>query len=566
MSYSQQQDENPKTDRWADVGEIARAQAANLAERRPRHPKLKRAADALGQGRTEEANRIIAQYLEKHADDVTALNLLAETALKDGQKEKADALLKTCVERAPGFAAARFNYANTLYNLNRLPLALEQLEILLRTDPHNVLYLDLKAVVLMTLGCHKESVPCRRKMVEDHPLSPEMWIKYGSALRSIGEREECIRAYRKAIDLRPSCGNAWWVLADLRTFRFSDADITEMQKLLPSSQLSQNDRTYLHFALGKAYGDAKDFAKSFESYAKANALKRLSIEYDPDWLRSQVAKCKALFTREFLEQRAGAGSRSSEPIFIVGMQRAGSTLVEQILASHPAIQGTSELPDVTLLVEHISERIAPAYGSKYPDMIAQLDPVTFEHLGQRYLETTRFRRMQGRPYFTDKMPFNFLHVGLIHLILPRARIIDVRRHPLDCCVSNFVSYFELGALFAYRLNELGRAYSDYVELMAHFDAVLPGRVHRIFYEELVSDPEREVRRLLDYIGVPFEESCLRFHENTRAVDSVSSEQVRRPITAEAVERWRNYEPWLGALKSALGPVLDAYPGVPDFAS
>lgn len=564
MSPSPHQDLASTTDVWADTGEIARAQAANLVERQPRHPRLKRAADALGAGRHEEGIRLIQQYLEKHPGDPIALNLWAEAALSEGHKEQAEVLLRECVEKAPGFAAARFNYANTLRNLNRLPLALEQVETLLAVDPRNVLYLDLKAVVLATAGRHRESMLCRRQLVEDHPQSPEMWIKYGAALRSIGEREECVRAYRKAIAIRPSCGNAWWVLADLKTFGFSDADIKEMQELLGNAELSQSDRTYLHFALGKAYGDAKDFARSFENYARGNALKRLAIEYDPGWLTTHVAKCKALFTPEFFEHRAGTGSPAPDPIFIIGMQRAGSTLVEQILASHPAIQGTTELPDMTLLAEHIGVRVAPEYGSTYPEVLAQLTSAALTELGERYLASTRFRRTDGRPLFTDKMPFNCLHVGLIHLILPKAKIIDVRRHPLDCCLSNFASYFELGALFAYRLNELGRAYADYVELMAHFDAVLPGRVHRIFYEDLVKDSEREVRRLLDYVGVPFDASCLRFHENARAMESVSSEQVRRPISAEAVERWRDYEPWLGPLKAALGPVLDAYPGVPNF--
>jgi tetratricopeptide (TPR) repeat protein len=551
---------------WADNGEIARAQAANLAERRPQHAKLKQAAEAMSQGRAEVAERLIAQFLERHPRDAGALNLLAEVALKRGQKERAELLLKECVARSPNFAAARFNYANTLYNLNRLPLALDEVEVLLAIDPHNVLYLDLKAVVLSIMGRHRDSMLCRQKLADEHPQSPEIWIKYASSLRNIGERDRCVAAFRKAIELRPSCGSAWWSLADLKTFRFSDADVAAMQEQIAAPDLPGVDRTYLHFALGRALGDRQDYAKSFENYARGNALKRLGIDYDSGWLRSHLEKCRKLFTRSFFEARAGTGCRSCEPIFIIGMQRAGSTLVEQILASHSAIEGTAELPDVTLLAEHIGEQIAPSYESEYPGVLAKLDPAALAGLGERYLATTRFHRIEGRPFFIDKMPYNFLHVGLIQLILPNAKIIDVRRHPIACCFSNFISYFELGALFAYRLNELGRAYADYVELMAHFDDVLPGRVHRVVYEQLVRDPEREIRRLLDHVGLPFEERCVRFHENTRAMSSVSSEQVRRPLYTESVDQWRNYEPWLGPLKSALGPVLGAWPEIPSFES
>jgi hypothetical protein len=335
-----------------------------------------------------------------------------------------------------------------------------------------------------------------------------------------------------------------------------------MRDHLARPEVTGEDRMYLHFALGKAYGDAKNYAKSFENYARANALKRLSIEYDPGWLARNAAKCKALFTHEFLKARAGWGCDTPGPIFIIGMQRAGSTLLEQILASHSAVEGTAELPDISLLAEHIGETIAPKLGSEYPGVLAKLDAAALSRFGERYLETTNFRRSPGRPFFTDKMPYNFLHVGLIHLILPNAKIIDMRRHPLACCFSNFSSHFKFGALFAYRLTELGQAYADYMEMMAHFDAVLPGRVHRVFYENLVRQPEMEIRRLLDYVGLPFENACLRFHENRRAMDSVSSEQVRRPIFNESVDQWRNYEPWLGPLKSALGPVLEAIPEAP----
>jgi tetratricopeptide (TPR) repeat protein len=563
MSTVQQGEQRQQT-----VDEHAFAAAANRlrSARLPRHPKLKEASEFLRQKELASAERLLSAYLKKHPDDPDALHLMALTAYGLGQKEKAEILLARCLELAPDFAAARYEYANTIFQLNKPARALDQLDILLSHDPQNLFFLDLKAIVLSAMGRHEEAMNCHRRLVDDHPDSPVIRIKLGWSLKSVGQRDQAVEAFRKAVELRSSFGEAYWSLADLKSFRFSAEEIQAMQDHLARSDVSGEDRMYLHFALGKALGDAENYAKSFESYARGNALKRLSIEYDPLWLARNVRKCRALYTPEFLQLRAGSGCETPGPIFIIGMQRAGSTLLEQILASHPAVEATAELPDISLLAEHIGETIAPEFASEYPDVLAKLDVTAFREFGERYLETTRFRRSAGVPFFTDKMPYNFLHVGLIHLMLPNAKIIDMRRHPVACCFSNFSSHFKFGALFAYRLAELGQAYADYVELMAHFDAVLPGRIHRVFYEDLVHQPGQEIRWLLDHIGLPFAESCLRFHENRRAMDSASSEQVRRPIFSESVDQWRNYEPWLGPLKTALGPVLDAYPRVPVFDS
>jgi predicted Zn-dependent protease len=550
-------DEAKKFSVVADEGEIVRAAATALRDKRPlKNPRLRQAAEALQGNRADEADRLLSKYLREHPNDARALHLLAETALKLGQKDRAEMLLVRCVAALPDYDAGRFTYASTLYQLNRLHASLEQIELLCTGDPHNVLYLDLKAAVLTAMGLHRESMLCRRQLAEEHPNSSELWVKYGKALRGIGEREAAVDTFRRAIALNPSCGNAWWTLADLKTWRFSGPEIAAMEAALPTA--GKNDRMYLLFALGKAYADQENYAKSFDNYARANAMKRLTIDYDPDWLTGEVVKCKELFTREFFETRAATGCDASDPIFIVGMQRAGSTLVEQILASHSAIEGTAELPDITLMAEHLGESFARKNGAPYPDLLATLDRAALRKLGENYLGTTRSRRLLGRSRFVDKNPYNFLHIGLIHLILPKAKIIDVRRHPLACCWSNFCAHFEMGALFAYRLNEFARAYADYAALMTHFDSVLPGQVHRVIYEELVGDPETEIRRLLEHLGLPFEEACLAFHANTRAMNSVSSEQVRRPIYSESVGRWRNYESWLGPVKSFLGPMLDTW--------
>ncbi|HEX3429419.1 MAG TPA: sulfotransferase [Rhizomicrobium sp.] len=540
-----------------DEDAIVEAAAAALRAKRPlKNARLKAAADALRGNRAEEAERLLSNFLAQRPDDASALLLLAETSLRLGRKERALALLERCVAAAPDYEAGRFVYASTHYQLNHLDLSLAELSRLLAADPHNILYLDLKATVLVAMGRHQEAMLCRRQLVEDHPQLPELWVKLAKALRGIGEREAGIDALRRAIALNPACGSAWWTLADLKTTPFSDAEMAAMESVLASA--GKTDRMYLHFALGKAYADRKNYPKSFDSYARANAMKRPTIRYDADWLGGQIAQLKALFRREFFEDRAASGADSAAPIFVVGLQRAGSTLVEQILDSHPAIEATAELPDITLLAEHLAETVGRDMGLGYPDVLATLDRASLRNLGENYLETTRFRRVRARPFFVDKSPYNFLHVGMIRLILPKATIIDVRRHPLACCWSNFSAHFESGALFAYRMSELGRAYAEYVELMAHFDRVLPGYVVRVVYEDLVADPEREIRRLLDHIGLPFDDACLSFHENRRAMDSVSSEQVRRPIFRDALDQWRNYEPWLEPLKTALGPVLQTW--------
>lgn len=389
-----------------------------------------------------------------------------------------------------------------------------------------------------------------RALLSDHPARPDLWIRLGHALRGMGAMDDCIAAYRRAIALDPASGGAYWSLADLKTFRFDAAEMEHMEAQLARTGLAAEERVRLHFALGKAYADRALHETSFAHYAKGNALHRVRLKHDPDILSAYVARCKRLFTAELFRGRGGCDSAA--PIFVVGMARSGSTLVEQILASHSQVEGTRELSDLAAL----------ARLPGYPESLAGLDASALTEMGQRYLARTEPHRKLGRPRFVDKMGANFVHVGLIRLILPNAAIVDVRRHPLACGLSNFMQLFPSGQNDAYRLSDIGRLYRDYVELMAHFDRVLPGAVHRVFYETLVSEPEREIRRLLDRLDLPFEPACLDFHRNVRAVTTASAAQVRRPLYRDALEQWRPYEPWLGPLKTALGPVLDAYPQAP----
>jgi|KBSMisStandDraft_5_1062788.scaffolds.fasta_scaffold66165_2 tetratricopeptide (TPR) repeat protein len=546
------------------LSEFAAAADALRAQRPTRNPRLREAEQAFAENRLADARESLSRFLEKHPADPIAVHLMARTALRLARKEEAEALLARCVLLSPDYDAARYDHACVLYELNKAEAALTELEALLEKDPRNILYRNLKAVVLTATGDHAQALGWYRAMAEEFPHSREIWTTYGAALRSVGLREECIAAYRKAIDLNPGNGAAYWGLAGLKTYRFTDSEIAEMRRQLARAELSGEDRVYLHFTLGKALGDNGQYEKSFENYARANAIQRLAIDYDPAALTKHVRACKSLMTPEFFATRRGFGSAATGPIFIIGMQRAGSTLVEQILASHSAVEATAELPNISLLAEHIGEKIAPLHESSYPAVLAMLDAAALKSFGEQYLETTRSHRRLGRPFFTDKMPYNFLHVGLIHLILPNAKIIDARRHPLGCCFSNFSMHFKSGPLFGYRLAELGQAYAGYVELMAHFDRVLPGRIHRIFYEDLVRAPEKEIRRLVNYLDLPFEEACLEFHQSKRAMDSASSEQVRRPLYDDAIDQWRHFEPWLDPLKRALGPVLEAYPAAPPF--
>jgi len=378
----------------------------------------------------------------------------------------------------------------------------------------------------------------------------------------VGRQADSVAAYRKALEPAPTLGEAWWSLANLKTVKFTNADLAAMAAALETPDLSDDDRLHLRYALGKAHEDAGLWDAAFEHYAAGAAIRRKQLDYDPDENASDTARTKAVFTPAFVAARAGQGCLAPDPIFIVGLPRSGSTLVEQILASHSMVEGTMELPDLIVMARRLGGKTATRAESSYPESLADLSPDDLKALGEEFLDRTRIQRKTDKPFFIDKMPNNFAHTGLIHLILPNARIIDARRHPLGCCFSGFKQHFARGQAFSYSLADIGRYYADYVELMAHFDAVLPGRVHRVIYERMIADPEGEIRALLDHCGLPFEDACLSPHQNDRAVRTASSEQVRQPIFKNAVEHWQKFESHLEPLKQALGPVLDAYPAAP----
>jgi len=507
---------------------------------------------ALNDNRLDVAERILKPYLKEDPFDARAIRMLAELAARIGRWRDAENLLRRAVELAPAWAAAKANLALVLGRMGRPAEAMELLGDVFEAEPDDIGHWNLKAATLGRLGDFDEAIQMYEAVLAAAPNQPRVWLSYGHMLKTVGRLAEGIAAYRRAIKIRPVLGEAWWSLANLKTIEFDEADIAAMRSALERSDLPDEDRLHIDFALGKAMHDRGRFDEAFDCYARANALRLKAQPYRPGDVSAVVDRSISAFTAQAFADRPG-GCPSSDPIFVVGLPRSGSTLIEQILSSHSQVEGTSELPDIPVLARK---------PGAYPDGILAASAADREALGEEYLKRAGVQRRTARPYFIDKLPNNWLFVPFIQLIVPNAKIIDARRHPLGCCLSNFRQHFARGQAFTYDLAHLGRYYTDYVRLMAHVDAVLPGRVHRVIYERMVEDSEAEIRRLLDYCGLEFEPQVLEFYKTERAIRTPSSEQVRRPIYAEAAEEWRAYESHLEPLRAALGPVLDAYPNAP----
>jgi tetratricopeptide (TPR) repeat protein len=515
------------------------------------HPRLIEAAAALNENRLDVAERILKPHLKEDPFDVRAIRMLAELAARLGRLKDSEVLLRRAMEIDPNFTAARANLAMVLGRLGRPTEALELLDRIFEDEPDRVGHLNLKAAKLGRLGDFEQALEIYRQVLDRAPNQPRVLTSYGHMLKTVGKLDEAVAAYRKAIAINPALGEVWWSLANLKTVRFSDEDVAAMQQTLGLAELKDDDRFHIEFALGKALHDLGRSDEAFAHYSTGNALRRKYHPFNADHQSQLIDRSIELFTAEILA--SAGGSPAVDPIFIVGMPRAGSTLIEQILSSHSLVEGTSELPDMPA--------IARGRG-KYPASAVALGAEERREAGEEYLRRSAVQRRTDRPFFIDKLPNNWMFVPFIHMVLPNAKIIDARRHPLGCCFSNFRQHFARGQDFTYDLDDLGRYYSDYVRLMAHVDDVLPGRVHRVIYERMVDDTEAEIRALLDYCGLDFEPACLTFYETDRAVRTPSSEQVRRPIYRDATDEWRAYEEHLEPLKRALGPVLDSYPDVP----
>lgn len=528
-----------------DAARAAAAQQQRLAQL-PRE--LVAVMHHLYERRLVRAEEICRHYLRLHPSDVEAMRLLAKIGVELGVLDDAEFLLESAVAFAPDDLQLRLDYIDVLRRRQNFARAHEEAEALYARDPDNPLFQSRLAIEAMQTGAYARGLALFDAVLEKLPDDPASLTSKGHALKTIGERGPAVASYRAAITAKPDHGDAWYALANLKTYRFDDAQIAAMQREAARDDLAFMDQVHLAFALGKALEDRGDYAASFAQYDRGNALKRAQTRYSADAMTAELARQREVCSADLFARHAACGHDAPDPIFILGLPRAGSTLLEQILASHSQIDGTLELPNILALAHRLRGRKAGA--TLYPQVLHDLEPAHFAQFGREFIENTRIHR-QGARFFIDKMPNNFRHIGLIHLILPNAKIIDARRDPMDCCFSGFKQLFAEGQEFTYGLGEIGRYYADYVQLMDHWDAVLPGKVLRVQHEDVLDDLGSETRRMLDFIGLPFEDACLDFHRTSRAVRTASSEQVRKPINRKGQGAWRPFERWLNPLKDSL---------------
>ncbi len=533
----------------AEFAETQRDYLANLP------PELQAVASLIQEGRHLKAENICRSFLQTKGHHVEAMRMLAEIGTRFSSFDEAEFLLESAMVLEPDNAGAHFDYVGVLHKRQKFAQALEQATRLREKEPESTQIEMLYANENLSVGNFDEALTVYRECAAKTPDFPNIHLTLGHALKTVGEQQQAIDAYSRAYAIRPDFGDAYWSLANLKIYRFDDTQIAAMRKLeaAPSTQLV--DRYALCFALGKALEDNGDYASSFTYYERGNRLKREEVGYDWRKITKEIGLQIEHCTPALFAGLAGSGSQAADPIFILGLPRAGSTLLEQILASHSQVEGTMELPNILALAHKLDGRRRIDEEARYPANLGELTREELTGFGEAYIRDTAIYRKQGTPFFIDKMPNNFRHVGLIHLILPNAKIIDARRGAMGCCFSGFKQLFAEGQEFTYGLAEIGHYYRDYVGLIDHWDAMLPGKVLRVRYEEVVSDLEAQVRRLLDFCGLPFEKACLNFHETERAVRTASSEQVRQPIFKSGVDQWENFGPWLDPLREVLGPEL-----------
>jgi tetratricopeptide (TPR) repeat protein len=500
------------------------------------------------------AENMVRAYLLTHGDHVEAMRLLARIGMQRDVLDDADVLLEAVLAMAPDYQAARYDYAITLLRRHKHVQSIAELEKLLEADPANRSFKTTYATALVGLGDHEKALELYRALVLDaaQPVqASELHLSIAHSYKALGRQSEAIEAYQQAAAVRPGYGDAYWSLANLKTYRFTDEEIARMRAEEASPSAAAVDRFHLCFALAKGYEDRGEYAESWHYYERGNGLKKSQSSYRPEPVERNTRLQKAICTAELFAARQGAGCPDPDPIFIVGLPRSGSTLIEQILASHSQVEGTMELADIPRMVLDLQGREIDNENPRYPAVLEDLPAQELTRLGEKYLRDTRVYR-SAKPYFIDKMPNNFRHIGLIHLILPNAKIIDARRNAMACCFSNFKQLFASGQEFTYGLEDIARYYRTYLELMAHWDTVLPGKILRVEHEDVVEDLQGNVRRILDFCGLPFEPQCIEFYKTERSIRTASSEQVRRPIFKEGVDQWRNFEPWLGPLREVLG--------------
>jgi tetratricopeptide (TPR) repeat protein len=539
--------------------------AARIADRlgtlRNLPPEIIEAGSQFADGELVHAERILRIYLAQHGEHIEAMRLLGRVCIARGLRDDAELLLEGVVQRAPGYRAARADYARALLDQHKYARSRQEIQQLLELDPGNRAYLRQYGEACIRLGDYEPGISLYRRLLGDAQPGRESaelhsWIAF--SLRVKGHQPEAIQGYRAAIAAWPESGEAWWSLANLKTYRFSVDDIARMRSAEAASATSFVDRYHLCFALGKALEDQKSYADSWSYYERGNALKHAEVRYLPRPAEVHVRLSRQVCIREFFEMRRGWGVANADPIFIVGLTRSGSTLIEQILASHSEVEGTQELADIQRIVMALRGRDTYLENPRYPGVLAEIEPQDFRKFGERFMADTRIYRRTQRPFFIDKLPDNFRDIGLIHLMLPNAKIIDARREPMACCFGNLKQLFSGGQEFSYSIGDIAHYYRNYLELMRHWNEALPGWILTVQHEDMVENLEDSVRRILDFCGLRFEPACLEFHKTERNVRTASSEQVRQPISRLGVDQWRSYETWLGSLKDGLGDALTTY--------
>lgn len=537
----------------ADAGRAQEAASAKANhDRLAKLPKvLQSVTSMMHEGKLLKAEQACRQHLKGHPKDTEGMRLLAAIGAELNVLDDAEFLLESALEFDPKFDLARLDYVKVLHKRQKFQKAFEQAQELRRRMPNNLASDMVYANECAAIGRYDEALSVLAPLVDISPYPENVHMQRGHAFKTIGDQDQAIDAYRSAAAQRPEFGDAWWSLANLKTYRFSDDDLSRMGQALDSEHATVVDRFHLHFALGKAFEDRDDFEQAFDHYAQGNALKKAQVRYSADRMHADFERQKAFFTPERVASLKGQGDPAPDPIFIVGLPRAGSTLIEQILASHSQIDGTLELPNILAMVHRLNGRQLVNDTPRYPQVLAEQSADELKALGRQYIDDTRIHR-QGAPLFTDKMPNNFRHIGLIKTILPNARIIDARRHPMACCFSGFKQLFAEGQEFSYGLGDIGRYWVDYADLMDHWHSVYPGEILQVDYEAVVDDLDAQVKRMLTFLGLEFEPRCVEFHQTQRSVRTASAEQVRQPIYQAGVAQWRHFEPWLGPLKATLG--------------
>ena len=538
------------------MGRPAAAQQATLQLQRLKNlPKvLVSVTDLIEQGKLFKAEALCKKFLQQSPTHAEGMRLLADIALRLGAIDEAEFVLESAIEFNPNEPGLKIDYIQVLRRRQKFEASLAAAKDLAKAHVDNPQFQSMYAISQLQVGAYAKAVALLDKVLALLPGDSITYTSRGHALKTWGKQAEAIESYRSALKNNASYGEAYYALSNLKTYQFSDAEIDSMVAIEKNKALTPANSVFLYFALGKAFEDRHDWKESFGYYEKGNRVKKIQISYNAEQMTEELLSQRRFFNKENIARLAPNGYPDAAPIFIVGLPRAGSTLLEQILSSHSMVDGTLELPHMLSIAQKLRRKGRQKDSGGYPELIAELSAQERYDLGKQYIDETNIHRGSA-PFFIDKMPNNFRHIGLIKAILPNAKIIDARRHPVACCFSGFKQLFAEGQEFSYSLDDIGQYYNDYVTLMKHWDEVVPKQVLRVQYEKVIANIESQVTAILDYCGLPFESACLEFHKTERAVRTASSEQVRQPLYKSGVDQWQNFEPYLQSLISKLAPSM-----------